>query len=97
MAEKEEEIAFSSQVVCIINFGAFMDLGKILSLAQREGFCLTGMHTIRMHKEHVNDMFSNSLYDIRSKVVKLFCHGPSIILSLHRSRARATLNSTLGN
>lgn len=102
MPEKEQEIAYSSNVVCIMNFAAFTDVGDILSLAQEDGFCLTGMHTIRIHKEHVNDMYPSGLCDkdfssIRSKVFKLFCHGPSIALSLHRNRARLTLNSTFGN
>jgi hypothetical protein len=94
-------MASNSNVVCVINCSAFVDLGDILSLTQKEGFYLTGMHTTRINKANIIDMFSKSISDldyslIRKKATKIFCHGPCIALSFYRHRARISLNSLLG-
>jgi hypothetical protein len=94
-------IDYNSNVLCIVNCSGFTDIGDLLSLAQKEGFCLTGMHSARINKTHIIEMFPKNIYDqdfslIRCKAMKMFCHGPSIVLSLHRHKARVTFNSLLG-
>ena len=101
MAKKEPDISYGSEVVCILNFKALIDLGKILCIAQKNGYVLTGMETIRISKTQINDMFSTNIYNqdyyqIRTKAIKLFCNGPAIALSLYRARDSMTLAMALG-
>ena len=88
-------------MVCLLNFKALIDLGKILCIAQKNDYVLTGMETIRISRTQINDMFPSSVYSedysqIRTKAIKLFCNGPAIAISLYRARAIMTLAMALG-